>query len=111
MYERTRWLVYGSTQAHQDERFLEGPVPLAWLQTAARLPGRSLHVGLLLWYVAGQSRAPTVHLSNTLCLRFGVDRNAKYRALILLEDAELITVKRKCGQSPVVTIHNLSRAR
>ena len=34
-------------------RFLDGPVPLAWLETAAKLPGRSLHVGLVLWYAAG----------------------------------------------------------
>ena len=77
----------------------------------ARLPGRSLHVGLALWYAVGHSRSPSVHLSNTLCLRFGIDRNAKYRALHLLEDAGLIAVKRKRGQSPLVTIHDRSLAR
>lgn len=26
--------------------FLKGPIPLAWLETAASLPGKSLHAGL-----------------------------------------------------------------
>jgi ABC-type metal ion transport system substrate-binding protein len=44
-------------------------------------------------------------------LRFGIDRNAKYRALRLLEDAGLIAIKRKLGQSPLVTIYDRSPAR
>ena len=63
------------------ERFLKGPVPLPWLETAARLPGKSLHTGVALWYVAGLTRSPTVPLSNIAGERFGLDRNAKYRAL------------------------------
>jgi len=86
------------------ERFLNGPVPLPWLQAAARLPGRSLHVGMVLWYVAGLSGSVSVRLGNTLCLRFGFDRNAKYRALRSLGDARLVAVKRKRGRSPQVTI-------
>ena len=49
---------------------------------------------------------PSVYLNNILCLRFGVDRNAKYRALVSLEGAGLIVVKRKRGRSPLVTILN-----
>ena len=86
------------------QQFLKGPVPLHWLQAAARLPGRSLHVGMVLWYVAGHSGSVSVHLSNTLCLRFGFDRNAKYRALRSLMDARLVAIKRKRGHSPQVTI-------
>ena len=87
-----------------DARFLSGPVPLAWLVVAAKLPSRSLHVGMVLWYAAGLSGSATVHLSNILCLRFGLDRNAKYRALRLLEGAGLIVVQRRRGRSPSVTI-------
>jgi hypothetical protein len=36
--------------------------------------------------------------------RFGLDRNAKYRALTWLEDAGLVSVERKLGRAPVVTI-------
>jgi hypothetical protein len=30
------------------EKFLKGPIPLLWLIQAGRLPGKALHVGLLL---------------------------------------------------------------
>jgi hypothetical protein len=107
MYERTRCQgLSASAQGPEDERVLKGTVPLAWLETAAKLPGRSLHVGLLLWYEAGVSRSGAVHLSNILCLRFGIDRNAKYRALRSLEGARLVSVQRKLGRSPLVIIRD-----
>jgi hypothetical protein len=86
------------------EHFLKGPVPLRWLEAAARLPGRSLHAGLALWYIAGLTRSPSVPLSNISGDKFGLDRNAKYRALGWLEKAGLVTVERKLGRAPVVTI-------
>jgi hypothetical protein len=45
-----------------------------------------------------------VPLSNTSSIRFGLDRNAKYRALVWLEGAGLIAVERKLGRAPLVTI-------
>jgi|RhiMetdeSRZDD1v2_1073273.scaffolds.fasta_scaffold814160_3 hypothetical protein len=93
----------GAVQFGDAERF-RGPVPLMWLLTAARLPGRALHVAIALWYAAQVSREPSVHLSNTLCERFGLDRNAKYRGLDLLEATGLVSVERKRGRSPTVTI-------
>ena len=86
------------------EHFLKGPVPLPWLEAAARLPGKSLHTGVALWYVAGLTRSPTVALSNLSGGKFGLDRNAKYRALAWLESAGLVRVERKLGRAPVVTI-------
>jgi hypothetical protein len=86
------------------EHFLKGPVPLRWLEAAARLPGKSLHTGVALWYVAGLTRSPSVPLSNIAGDRFGLDRNAKYRALAWLEGAGLVRVERKLGRAPVVTI-------
>jgi hypothetical protein len=94
----------GQSIDNEREHFLNGHVPLPWFKVAARLPGRSLHVGMVLWYVAGLSGSVSVHLSNTLCLRFGLDRNAKYRALRSLGDAKLVAVTRKRGRSPLVTI-------
>ena len=54
------------------ERFLKGPVPLAWLEAAARLPGKSLHAGIALWYAAGLARSASVPLSNLSGVRFGL---------------------------------------
>jgi len=77
---------------------------LHWIETAARLPGRSLHTGLALWYAAGLTNSASVSLSNVSSLLFGLDRNAKYRALAWLEEAGLITVERKLGRAPLVTL-------
>lgn len=69
------------------EGFLKGPIPLAWLEAAARLPGKSLHVGIALWYAAGLTGSASIPLSNLSGRRFSLDRNAKYRALRWLEGA------------------------
>jgi hypothetical protein len=83
---------------------LQGPVPLDWLSAAARVPGKSLHVGIALWFVSGLQRSHIVVLSNNTIRRFGLDRNAKYRGLAWLEQANLISVRRKLGRAPMVTI-------
>lgn len=88
------------------DRFLKGPIPLSWLEAAARLPGKSLHAGVAIWYAAGLTRSASVPLSNVAGVSFGLDRNAKYRALDWLEGAGLVTVERKLGRAPVVTILN-----
>jgi DNA-binding transcriptional ArsR family regulator len=85
---------------------LQGPIPADWLAAAARLPGKSLHVGIALWHAAGLQSSKTVFFSNVSALRFGLDRNAKYRALIWLEEAGLVRVERKPGRSPRVTLLN-----
>ena len=98
-------LLTGKLPRHKaGDHFLKGPVPLVWLEAAARLPGKSLHAGVALWYAAGLTRSASVPLSNISGVRFGLDRNAKYRALSWLEAAGLIRVERKLGRAPVVTL-------
>ena len=87
------------------ERFLRGPIPLDWLTVAAQLPVKSLHVGVALWFEAGLRKAAVVPLSNVTGRLFGLDRNSKYRGLDWLAGAGLITVERKLGRAPVVTIN------
>jgi len=83
-----------------------GPIPLSWLSSAAQLPGKSLHVAVALWFLRGLQDTPVVTLSNVMSERFGLDRNAKYRGLGWLEEAGLVSVSRKCGRSPMVTIRD-----
>jgi hypothetical protein len=90
-------------------RFLKGPVPLPWLQSAAKLPGKAFQVGAALWYRAGMECKSTITLTNILLGEFGVNRYAKRRALQQLERAGLISVSRKRGRNPLVTIVQVSQ--
>lgn len=83
------------------ELFLRGPIPWAWLQRAMVLPGRALHVALSLWLQAGilNGALVTVNLS-----RLSVDRSAASRGLAALEAAGLVSVRRRPGRKPLVTI-------
>jgi hypothetical protein len=42
------------------EKFLKGPVPLPWLASTAQLPGKSLHLGIVLWFLTGLKNARAV---------------------------------------------------
>lgn len=86
------------------EKFLKGPIPLNWLSRASQLQGKSLQVGLSLWFLAGLTNSKTVKLSQSTLCDFGVNRHCKYRALKWLEEARLISVKGENGQSPEVTL-------
>jgi hypothetical protein len=87
-----------------NEREVHMSVPLAWLANAARLPGKSLHVAVTLWCISGLTRSQRVELTNVSGRHFGLDRCSKYRGLTCLEEAGLVTVKRKLGRAPMVTI-------
>ena len=43
---------------------LRGPIPTAWIIAAARLPGRSLHVGMALWVISEINQSCIVPLTN-----------------------------------------------
>jgi hypothetical protein len=85
-------------------RFLKGPVPLVWLQTAAALPGKTLHIAIVLWYRAGLTGSMTVKLGSQDLEAMGVARDAKYSGLDRLQAAGLISIDRQRGRAPVVTL-------
>lgn len=80
-------------------------IPLDWIQTAAKLPGQALQVGVALWYMAGVTKKMAVSLSNARLKSFGVGRSSKRRALASLEAAGLVKVTQEAGCNPLVTIH------
>jgi len=90
-----------STQKH---KFLKGPIPLPWLTATAQLPGKTFVVGIVIWFRCGLCGSFTITLPSTVLSLFNVDRSAKFRALKALEKASLITVDRRSGKNPIITI-------
>jgi len=56
------------------ERFLKGPIPMRWLELAGLQPGKSMHVAVALWHLAGMKRNRCVALSGSVLRRLGVSR-------------------------------------
>lgn len=50
---------------------LKGPIPLPWLMTTACLPGKTLEVGIALWFLSGVKKNYEVVLSNKLLMSLG----------------------------------------
>lgn len=84
--------------------FLRGPVPLDWIACMAPLPGKASQLGWLLWFLVGLKRSKTFRLEPNWYGRFGMHRKAVHRGLRALESAQLISVKRKPGAAPEVTV-------
>ncbi len=84
--------------------FIRGPIPLAWLNAAARLPGKTLNVGIAIWWLAGMSKTTSFKLTRKALDQLAVSRDAASDGLKRLEDNGLILVKRLPGQRPTVQI-------
>jgi DNA-binding transcriptional ArsR family regulator len=87
-----------------DGKFIKGPIPLSWIKTAAKLPGKALEISMVLWFLKSVNKRNTVRLSGKMIKEFGVSRPTYYRGLKALEDAGLVSIKRRVGRSPVVKI-------
>jgi hypothetical protein len=84
--------------------FLKGPIPLDWLQRAAILSGKALHLGVVLWFRAGVVGSMRLKLSNADLAAMGVGRDAKYEGLERLRAAGLIAIEQQPGRAPTVTL-------
>src|SRR5437868_5292991 len=85
--------------------FLRGPILWRWWARAATLRGKSLHVASVIWLLAGlRLTTLDIHLSGKRLKELGVGRCSFYRALAALECAGLISVDRKRGRSPIVSL-------
>jgi hypothetical protein len=87
-------------------RFLKGPIPFTWIDMAVAIGGaHPIAVGLALWHLRGiKLNERTVALSNVEVQQRGLSRQAKWRALVALEKAGLISIERRGSASPMVTI-------
>jgi hypothetical protein len=68
------------------------------------LPGRTWHVGTVIWYLAGLQKRHVVRLEYGKARDAGLDRHVVRRGLARLEEAGLVEVDRSRGRCPVVTI-------
>jgi hypothetical protein len=81
-----------------------GPLRPDWLAEAARLSGKSLHLGLALSCLAARRRAPGVPLTRRTLAQWSISRDACYDGLRRLEAAGLVQVWRLPGRSPRVIL-------
>jgi hypothetical protein len=86
------------------DKFIAGPIDVSWVCRAGRLGVKALLVGLALWHLRGLRRSNSFIVSNLMMQEWGVQPDAKARALRKLEKARLITVKREGKRSPRVTL-------
>jgi len=93
-----------TSKENSDILYIKGPIPLKWILAASKLPGKSLEISMVLWFLKGVTRKHTVKLSGKLIRSFGVSRSTLYRGLAKMENAGLISVQRQIGRSPMVTI-------
>lgn len=91
----------------KDQYFL-GPVSWKWLQTAANTPGKSLHLSIVILHLGKlQGSFESIHIQPKMLRKFGVERNAGYRALKNLEANHLIKIiERKRGKAATIRIEN-----
>ncbi len=99
----TAWLM--EQRRKHAPRFLKGPIPLTTLQKAARLPGKTLALYLALRHRADLACSSTVSLPTDYLNAWGIDKDAKHRALAALERVGLVrVVNRAAGRSMRVAL-------
>ena len=92
-------------QFKRGQLFLRGPISWKWISTAAKLPGKALHVAIAIWFLHFINKKPlTLRLSSKVLRGLGVTRFSGYRALEALEKARLVEVERRRGRNPMVKI-------
>jgi hypothetical protein len=88
--------------------FIPGPIPLNWIQLAAKLPGRAVYVGVLLWRDLKLQKSSVIKFSVTRAAGPGLHPNTIRRALLSLERAGLVRVERRSGRHPRVELLEVS---
>ena len=77
---------------------------VSWVCQASQLGVKALLIGLALWHLRGLRRADSFIVSNLMLHEWGIQADAKNRALRKLEKAGLIRIERRGKRSPQVTL-------
>lgn len=92
-------------QTYFKGKFVRGPIPLSMIKAAIDAGrGKGLGVLMALLHRCWRKNTRRVCLSGQLLSTVGIQRHSGYRGLADLEDAGLVTVERRGGRSPMVTI-------
>jgi hypothetical protein len=95
----------GPVRKPRDNKDAFALVPLEWaadVTEAMNNPGYMVFT--LLAYLAWKTKSSTFVLSNDYLKIYGVDRDAKHRALARLEKAGVIRIERHGRHAPIVTL-------
>ena len=82
---------------------------MAWLNEAAKLPGKAINLGIAIWWLAGMSKTTAFKLTGKALDQLHVSRDAASSALKRLESQGLIRVQRAPGQRPTVEILSVAQ--
>ena len=82
---------------------LTGAARIDWLMAASTVPGKALHLALLLHSLCSMRAYPAVRLTRRM-LAGHVSRDACYDGLRRLQGERLVTVRRLPGRSPHVVL-------
>jgi DNA-binding transcriptional ArsR family regulator len=99
-----RGLRRGQRASPIQDKFIAGPIDVSWVCQASRLGVKALLVGLALWHLKGLRRDNSFLVSNLMLQEWGIQPDAKRRALGALEKAGLIAIERRGKRSPRVTL-------
>ncbi len=78
---------------------------MEWLSLAAKLPGKAFHLAVAIQWLAGMSSNQKLKITAKALELLGVSKDAYRDGLRRLEEAELVSVERRVGQFPWVSIH------
>jgi DNA-binding transcriptional ArsR family regulator len=99
-----RGLRRGQRASPIQDKCIAGPIDVSWVCQASRLGVKALLVGLALWHLKGLRRDNSFLVSNLMLQEWGIQPDAKRRALGALEKAGLIAIERRGKRSPRVTL-------
>lgn len=86
------------------KRFLKGSIPFDWIAAAAQLPGKTINVGIALWWLAGMSKTGVLKLTRQSQLALNISKDAERDGLRRLQQAGLIELTAQPGQRHSVRI-------
>ncbi len=107
-FDRTPTVVPKYPLLPKGGRFIKGPIPLEWLEVAIPLGRKALNVAMAIWYCYGFKQETEIKLTPTKLRPFRVTTETARTILHKFEAAGLVTVDRKQGRSPLVTIKPVS---